>query len=215
MAILTPSNLVNYPTGPGSQSAFATGEYRMTAAVGAGPMSGSGTFYYCPYHITDSAPTAATLVTGRLYGMPFPVSRRVTVDTLAVETTIVGASNSVFRAGIYAATSRTNPYPSSLVVDGGEWDGTLSARMFTATINTTLGPDSLYWLAILVGTASPTFRFAAHGAMINCGFPTTAFSSPTTAISATQSYGSLPGTFPGSGSYNNNTQVIIGVHYSA
>jgi hypothetical protein len=138
------------------------------------------------------------------------------LDRIAFEVTILAAGG-VARAGIYNSTSRSNIYPTTLVVDGGEIS-TATTGVKIATISTSIVEGSLYWFAYLTGTLAATLRTCPSGTNLNSilGYPATlggvgAFSGLTVA----QAYGAMPGTFPGGGVMATSAAPLLAVRYSA
>lgn len=142
--------------------------------------------------LTTGAPTA-----GVLRAMPFVApARGGTLDRLAIAITIGAVGN--FRLGLYANQSQTAIYPGALVADSGNLDANVTGTN-AATVNLTLTPNQMYWIALL-SNAAPTIRamgVASAGALLGVSnaLPTT----PNVGISVSQSFGALPDPFPGGG----------------
>ena len=157
--------------------------------------------------------TAVTLSIGTLYTVPFVSPRGATLDRLAFEVTTGGSAGSVARAGIYAATSATNIYPSALVVDGGEFV-TTSTGVKAATISVTLEPDILYWAVYLCGVSAPAIRRTVRFLTV-LGVPSTIGANSRNLLSPAQSYGALPSTYPAGATPQTADGPLVVARYSA
>jgi hypothetical protein len=90
--------------------------------------------------------------------MPFLVPTSQTFDRIAIRVTIAAGTNA--RMGIYADDGSVAP--GALILDSGAIS-TASTGVKEVTINNTLGPGALIWLA-LVADGAPTIRAVAVGA---------------------------------------------------
>lgn len=140
-----------------------------------------------------------------IYTTPFSISRAVILTKISFEVAVGGAAGSRTRVGIYRATSLSNMYPSSLVVDGGDYDATVTGVKTTGGLSILMAPGQ-YWAAMNSGVASPTLRSVSVN---NAGFfgrdNTFAFALGLSGVSA---YGALPAVFPVGGSINNTFNLI-------
>jgi len=93
------------------------------------------------------------LTADRAYLVPFFVARKLTIDRLAIEITILQAGSQA-RLGIYRNTPGTNR-PSELILDAG-LVSTAAVAVVMATINQQLG-KGLYWLYLACDDA-PTLK---------------------------------------------------------
>jgi hypothetical protein len=138
---------------------------------------------------------SGTATVGQVRAYPALFGRSGYIDRIGFETTVVGGAGSVSRVGIYRATSRWNVFPSSLVVDGGEKDTAASFGVFSTTVNIFL-EAGWYWIATLVGTASPTFRRVGAGTIIGAaGINSTMGATPNRFYFYALAYGALPAQF--------------------
>lgn len=153
--------------------------------------------------------TQAGLAVDTLQAFPFYSGRGGNLDRIAIEVTTEGGAGSVSRFGIYTSTSNDNLYPSTLLVDSGEFDtsavGGIGVK--SVTISVKLYPNRVYWAIILFGTASPTIRIPGIATAV-MGDPSTLSAVHNQKITATQTYGALPSSFPAGGTLTNG---IIGV----
>lgn len=109
--------------------------------------------YYGPAGDSQAAGT----VTNRLSAVPWFVSRRVTIDRLAVNITAgSGSGGSQGRVGIYAdRADGYGGYPGDLVSGSEGTVATDAVAFVEATVNVTLNPG-LYWLVFVPQTAAPS-----------------------------------------------------------
>lgn len=141
---------------------------------------------------------------------PVVIGRSGIIDRLAFEVTTGGAAGAVARCAIYRPTSEKNHYPSSLVVDGGEF-GCTSIGVKAASVSIFLGAG-LYWLCQLQGVAvSTSRRTLAAGTSSVFGVPITLGAFPNDTINTAFSYAAFPATFPGGGLYLAGS-AVRGVH---
>lgn len=127
--------------------------------------------------------------------VPFFVPKTIHIDRIAFVVTTVGGAGSKARCGIYN-TQQTAPFlPTTLVVDGGEFDTTaLNGKI--STVDVTLQGGTVYASAYLPGTAAPTIAslvtvglFPFLGYQISASATTTTLSQ---GLSAGLAYGALP-----------------------
>lgn len=151
--------------------------------------------------IITSNVTTNALSGNTLYLAPFVVPYAVDIDQIMFEVTTVGNTGAVARAGIYNATSKTNIYPTSLVVDGGEFatDAGGGTGVKKATIAKSLLANSLYWFAWVQNNVSPltTIRVAQAGGCQVIGLaPTLGASAGFVGLSVAFTYAALPDPAP-------------------
>ncbi len=169
--------------------------------------------------INCTALSTATPVIDTFYALPFVSPRGGSLDRLAFNITTVGGAGSLSRAGIYANTSSSVLYPSSLVVDGGAFDssavGGTGAKV--ATIAADLDAGELYWVAFLCGVAAPIVRsIATAGLYPIFGLDSTLSTAPGVGLTVAQAYGALPGTFPAAATVITAAPIpAVFVRYSA
>src|SRR6266487_5475235 len=153
--------------------------------------------YYIAGISGDSAALSAHAPTlNALIAVPFTIAKQIVVDRLAFNVSVVGGAGAKAHAGIYAADTVTG-YPTSLLVDGGEVDTTLSTGSKIAVVNATLAPG-LYWFALAAwGSSTPMLCIdGASGATHSLGWRST-FASQQAALVAVQTYSpTLPAVYP-------------------
>lgn len=130
-----------------------------------------------------------------IYGLPFYCPEDMTVDRIGTRVTTAVASSKA-RVGIYAADAAK--YPSSLVVDSGEFD-TDTTGMKSATISQALKGSTLYYLALLVSNGTIALRSASSNAAIPALGVDNTIGAFQCGVTNAQTYGGLPSTFPSSG----------------
>ena len=107
--------------------------------------------YWTPLPIYSA--TASTPDADKLWLIPFPVIRNLTIDRLAIDVT-VAAAGKIARLGIYE--DGTDLYPGALVLDAGTVS-VAAVGVVAATVNQSL-TKGLYWLAF-VSDGNPTVAF--------------------------------------------------------
>lgn len=147
--------------------------------------------------MVSGAQTNNTPVSGTLYAFPTMISQNITVDEMAFDLEATGASSHV-RIGIY--TDNGNMYPNALVVDAGETNtgshglGTITLTGLSAKIS-----PGLYWLVYENDGTSPQVRGPATGGLTPIlGAGSSISTVGMVGWSVVNTYGALPGTFPGS-----------------
>jgi hypothetical protein len=138
------------------------------------------------------------VTSNNLRARPFSISKPITLDRLSFEVTTGGGAGSKARCGLYNATSLKNLYPSSLIVDGNEFDTTVGNEGNKAsTIAVTLSPGT-YWFAYLAGTTGPSVRTLSAGGREASGMAVdNTLSQMWLQIVLSFTYAALPSTFPG------------------
>lgn len=125
------------------------------------------------------------------------ISRPVTITKISFEL-VTGAVGASARCGLYSNTSMTVLYPSSLLIDGGDFTCTAGNEgvKTTGSLSVNLAPG-VYWAAFnAVGSA--TYRRHQPGGMTPIpGSPSTIATLYDT-LRAARAYGSLPSTYPAS-----------------
>ena len=107
---------------------------------------------YPPTYYLYSAITTGTLTVDKLYAMPFPIARDVSIDRIAVEIITAGAEGAKMRLGIYK--DGTNLYPGDLLDDYGTVDvDDTGLKAVTISPAQSL-VKGLYWLFFIVDTTS-------------------------------------------------------------
>jgi len=171
-------------------------------------------WYAASMHLWTTGDSISSLSTtlNQLYAIPFITPRGATIDRIGFNVASGGTAGSKGRVGLYRATSQSNMYPGSLVLDGGEKDTTTTGVKST-TVSQVLEADVLYWAVLLAGTAA--FSVSTH----TVGLPILGLPSSLNVaadfLTVAQTYGALPATFPASASISAGTKPIIAVRYSA
>lgn len=105
----------------------------------------TGEYYPSPL-IADGSPTGNVVTAvDKLFAIPYPVVRTITVDRIALNVTTLGEAGAKARLGIYK--NGTNLYPGELLVDTGEIDCT-GTGVKPKTIDQQL-TRGLYWLSFI------------------------------------------------------------------
>jgi hypothetical protein len=151
-------------------------------------------WYTSPF--TGTALSTAVLVVNTLYAMPFVVTKKRTIDQVAINVTAFVAGN--VRVGLY---SDAGGYPGALVAEFGSIavasNGvkTLSASPLPVTLD-----PGVYWLAIVTDSASTIRGFAVASLIPVLGYASTLPTAASLGWSVAYTYAALPSTFPGSAS---------------
>lgn len=193
---------------------FTTIENQLNGDISYYRQAGTSPFerWYIGGMATAANPGTANPALGTIYATPFISSRGGTLDRLIFWVKLAAGAGGVGRAGIYRATSKSNLYPDTLVVDGGEF-ATTSTGGKIATINVALDHLTLYWLVVNCGTAAPTLHTIAQAECLPILGVSTSYG-PACGISVSSSYGALPSTFPAGGTPI-ATAFAMAVRYSA
>lgn len=171
------------------------------------------------WYIAGLPPTVNTISTAStaqnsanvLRAIPFVCPKDITLDRIAIQVTGTAAGDT--RLGIYRATSTTNLYPDALVLDAGTVS-VGSTGLKSITISQALEAGTLYWF-VYVSDVAPATRGMASSINV-FGADNALGTGMGSALSVAFTYGTLPGTFPGSATILSNTTVAaIGVRLSA
>jgi hypothetical protein len=156
------------------------------------------TAIYVANLVAGVALSTLALTANRFYAIPFVApGRGATADRIIVYVT-TGAASSNIRLGIYSNLSESALYPDALELDAGASSSASSSTEIALTISQALEPGALYWL-VLLSDGTPTIRAGStNQAGPIMGIASLAGTAVTTHLYATQTYGSLPSTFPGS-----------------
>jgi len=141
-------------------------------------------------------------VADRLYTIPLLIARKLTIDRIVAEITVLDAGN-VARLGIYR--SNDNLYPTELVIDGGEVS-VAAVAVVTVTVNQQL-EKGLYWMAVL-SNGIATFR-AISPNWSPMGRDPAALSSEYVGYAAVQAYGALPDPFPAGANLSTSNGILV------
>lgn len=154
------------------------------------------------YYTTPTGTTISTLsiAANILYCCPFFVPERTTWTRIGAEITTAAAASSVMRVGVFSAyTGR----PQALLLDSGALAAD-STGLKEATVSKQL--DSGWYFLAIFSNGSPTVRAILDTASTKHGLTT-----PTaldTLIGGSQTYGTMPSTFPASLIYANGGGVV-------
>lgn len=160
--------------------------------------------------IIYGTPSTLAVTVGSLRASPFFVGVNKAFDRIQCEVTTFGASSKV-RLGVYSDNG--SGYPGALVVDSGELDAG-SNGVKPATISVSLTPG-VYWLAILGGTATCTYRTFGGASLLSTIFGWDSAMGATTRdphFSVAKTYGALPDPFTAGATINttaNNMAIIL------
>lgn len=147
--------------------------------------------------VSPSTPTSFGVDTLRL--VPFFVPKTIHIDRLAFVVTTVGGAGSKGRVGLYNSQQQSPFLPTTLIVDGGEFDtNVLNGQI--ATVDVTLQGGTIYWAAYLCGVGAPSIiaPTSTHNEPY-LGYQITAASAVVTGINGlvlNQAYGALPNVLP-------------------
>lgn len=132
-----------------------------------------------------------------LRATPFHSGQGGKFDRLLFEVSLGGAAGAVARVGIYSDINDDgNFYPDKLIVDSGEFSTTV-AGVKSSTIDITLDPDRIYWMASTNGVNTSTMRVTGSSPTSGIlGLPSTLGFLPRTGFSSPRAYAALPSVFP-------------------
>jgi hypothetical protein len=119
----------------------------------------SGRSYLVPQAATTT--TLATSGVGTLRCVPKRIPNQVTITKIGLEITVAGEAGSKVRECLYGDDGTA--HPGSLVVDGGQVDGTVVTANAEVTVSAVVGPG-IYWVCAAVQnvvTTQPTIRITA------------------------------------------------------
>lgn len=163
---------------------------------------------------TNAAPTTVVPSLATIRAFPLYLESPRTLDRLAFRVSTAGAAGSVGRIAIYKATSVSNLYPDTLVVESTEFDCT-STGMKSYTLSQALEPKTLYWVALTFNTAAPTIGGAqSYSTEDFLGFSSTGLTK-NQGLSIAYAYGAFPATFPASASFYTGTPYLYYYRLSA
>lgn len=129
-----------------------------------------------------------------IHASGYPVLRKMRFDRIAIYIAGAGAAGAAGRLGIY---NDSGCYPSSLVLDAGTFDATTTGFK-EIVINQTLNPGT-YWVVVLLNDSTVDIRiYAYYLGFVGMG---PGLYGVVNYLSVAQSYGALPATFPGGGSF--------------
>jgi hypothetical protein len=150
--------------------------------------------YVDPGSVTG-ATTPTTFPANLLIGHLICVPRKMRFDRLGVRVNVAGAAGARGRLGLYNVDPDTF-YPTSLIVDAGEFDATVPGAV-ELVINQTL-ERGWYLACFIVNDATIGFRVALHGITPLGGV--LGYERMDQGWSVAQAYGPLPANYPEGGS---------------
>jgi len=154
--------------------------------------------YHSPLGAYIRRDCSTALVIGYLYASPHVISRKCTVDRIAVSV-VDEVAGSHMRLGIYASDNPDDVSPGRLIIDAGEIDSS-TAGYKTVVIDQQLTPG-LYWFAV-IGSSIAKLYFMDNtydqGCIVlgNDGDGSSMYLSGTGIVKASVGYGALPDPFP-------------------
>lgn len=169
--------------------------------------SGLTNFTVAGVNKVSSTGTNAICTANQMVAIPFIAPQRGgTLDRIEFNVGVLGAGNG--RAAIYANTADNNLYPAGLLADGGSFS-TGATGSKTATVSVALTGGGLYWAVYNTDNATALIA-KLNGTDIASvlGQAVTFATSYNCAISVTQTFGAMPGTFPAGGAYVLSTASV-------
>lgn len=170
-----------------------------------------------------SSPGGQAFTLNTLFAVPFISTRAGNLDRIGFRL-VSGQASAKGRVGIYEATSETNLYPNALVVDGGEKDISGAAGVQSSTISQALTAGKLYWFVYLTNNSSATIMgwtgmVGGFTAVFGCDNTLGLNGANGVGLSVAQTYGTLPSTFPSSGTVMDGADAtkkfpLVAVRYS-
>lgn len=164
--------------------------------------------------IYNSTPGPLAQAIDTLIAVPFPIGLGCTLDEIVFNVT-AGAAGSSARVGIYRATSPTNIYPSSLVIESGAVS-TVAGGWKNTAIAATLTPG-LYWAVYLAGVLAPTVSSYVVGAGPNAN-PILGWNNTPAVLNSLRvafAFAALPAAFPGAAALSQLAGVQVWGRFSA
>ena len=163
------------------------------APAGGGVFPGliSGRYYDTSFSVSVTQASSGTRTADTIYGVPIYIPGTYTMNQIACQIATGGAGGTLLRLGIYSAAA--TGLPATLLVDGGAIAADVTG-LRTATLSLALA-EAWYWLAFLSNGGPSTYGFTASQVDV---FGQTSLSATAGlyCVTASQTYGSLPGTFP-------------------
>jgi hypothetical protein len=162
--------------------------------------------------------TRALNAANTIYAIPHVNLRACTIDRIAICTTVPSANNAQnCRLGIYQATSDTNLYPGTLILDAGTVNLSGSGAL-AININQVLAANTLYYFVVTTSQTDATLRCITNaGANMLLGIASTLPAATNGGFEAPSAFGALPGSYPAAAPFATTTvnPFAIYVRYSA
>jgi hypothetical protein len=160
-----------------------------------------GTTKYEAWHTSPKVGAAlagSALTINRLYAMPFPCPKGMTLDRIGVYVSTLGTS-AHGRLGVYAdlGIGASFVYPGSLVLDAGVYDASTTGAK-ALTISQALPGDILYWLVLVCDVIHSIYCIPVAGVINMLGHSSALGTAQNAGLYVSQTYGALPSTFPSS-----------------
>ncbi len=163
--------------------------------------------------VNQTAHTTGTFAAANLWARPIVLPGGV-LDTIAMEVTTLGAGSAA-RVGIYKNTAGGILYPSSLVLDSGEFDTTSTGVKSASGLSVPVAPG-LYWLAYLCRATAPGIRAVAiPGLGHMLGLPSTMGANLNQVAAVGLAYQALPASYPAGATLFNADAPLVAVHYAS
>lgn len=172
-------------------------------------------FYMSTLPVYSTSTGAPTL--NEIRCLPFFSGRGGVVDRIAFDCTVVGGAGSKLRLGIYDA-DQDSLYPTALLADSGEIDGTVATGVRAFPINVTMQPSRLYWLCGIHGTTSATVRITGGSPVPIFGYGGASWNNAGVACGwhIFIPYGPLPDPMPAGGTIYTigSGAMVVGISFS-
>lgn len=120
------------------------------------PQIGSGLLNDCNYTGPGNIGTTA-LAIDVLRAVPVYIAKNGRINRLGFVITTAGGAGALARIGIYASDPNNSYYPTSLLVDGGSFDGT-GTGVKNTVVDVPVQAGQVIWLVYSAGVAAPTIN---------------------------------------------------------
>ena len=182
-----------------------------------GTIEGLEVWYYSginPYQQSAAGPTsfAYSITSGQLNAFPFWSSSGMSVVAIAFRNTTGGGAGSQSRVGIYDTSDYSSLYPGTLVAQSSATSTVASNTLHAFTdFTANLEPQTLYWFAFL-GNATITINgWGSTDRWVPLGYTANFGAADGFGWRVSQTFGSLPSSFPASAGKATNACLAIGV----
>ena len=163
----------------------------------------TGRYFMSPLMADRLPTTTRTLVADKLYAMPFPIPRDITIDRIAFWVSTAAADKSA-RIGIYS--NGTNCYPGARLNAGGEVSVATTGQK-EVVVSQSLS-KGLYWF-VLVSNGAPTIK-ASTGFLSILGHASEIDGAFAAGWRTDFTYATLPANFPDTNTISEETFHCIG-----